>query len=66
MKSRGLGDVYKRQVRCDPAIAALPISGALPVADSDRTLSMLMATYPVDVVLRTALWVTLVPRGPGA
>lgn len=53
-------------VRCDPAIAALPISGALPVADSDRTLSMLMATYPVDVVLRTALWVTLVPRRPGA
>jgi transmembrane sensor len=53
-------------VRCDPAIAALPISGALPVADSDRTLSMLMATYRVDVVLRTALWVTLVPRRPGA
>lgn len=51
-------------VRCDPAIATLPVSGALPVADTDRTLSMLMATYPVDVVLRTAWWVTLVPRTP--
>lgn len=54
---------YRRGiVRCDPAIATLPVSGALPIADTDRTLSMLMATYPVDVVLRTSLWVTLVPR----
>lgn len=58
---------YRRGiVRCDPAIAALPVSGALPVADTDRTLSMLMATYPVDVVLRTPWWVTLVPRTPAA
>nr|WP_315593149.1 FecR family protein [uncultured Cupriavidus sp.] len=57
-----LGRYRSGIVRCDPAIAALPVSGALPIGDTDRTLSMLMATYPVDVVLRTRLWVTLVPR----
>lgn len=49
-------------VRCDPVIAALPISGAFPIADTERTLAMLAATYPVDAVMRTGLWVTLVAR----
>jgi len=50
-------------VRCDPAIADIPVSGAFPVADTDRTLGMLAATYPVRVAARAGgYWITVVPR----
>lgn len=50
-------------LRCDPAVAALRISGAFPAADTDRVLSMLVSTYPVDAAVRLrGHWVTLVPR----
>lgn len=50
-------------LRCDPAVAGLRISGAFPVADTDRVLSMLVSTYPVDAAMRLrGHWVTLVPR----
>jgi len=50
-------------VRCDPAIADLPVSGAFPLADTDRTLGMLAATYPVRAVTRVGgYWVSVVPR----
>lgn len=54
---------YRRGfVRCDPAIAGLRISGAFPISDSQRTLNMLVATYPL--LARGHLsgyWVTLSP-----
>ncbi|MRW89617.1 DUF4880 domain-containing protein [Duganella sp. FT80W] len=51
-------------VRVDPALATLRVSGAFPIADSERTLDMLVSTYPVDAVQRLrGYWVTLVPRG---
>lgn len=56
---------YRRGLlACDPALAALPVSGAYPVDDTDRALAMLVATYPVDAATRLGgYWVTLVPRG---
>ncbi|WP_373986877.1 FecR domain-containing protein [Duganella sp. BuS-21] len=50
-------------VRVDPALAALRVSGAFPIADRERTLDMLVSTYPVDAVQRLrGYWITLVPR----
>ncbi len=41
---------YRRGfVRCDPAIANLQVSGAFPINDRQRTLNMLVSTYPVEV-----------------
>ncbi|QNK69179.1 FecR domain-containing protein [Variovorax sp. PAMC26660] len=50
-------------LHCDAAIGELRISGAFPIADTDRVLGMLVSTYPVDAVTRLrGYWVTLVPR----
>ena len=49
-------------VRCDPAVAQIQVSGAFPVADTQRTLAMLEATYPVTVQSATAYWIMLNPR----
>jgi len=50
-------------LHCDAAVADLRVSGAFPVADTDRVLGMLVSTYPVDAVTRLrGYWVTLVPR----
>ncbi|MHC8327462.1 FecR domain-containing protein [Pseudomonas sp. LB1P83] len=49
-------------VRCDPAIADLLISGAFPISDTQRTLNMLVQTYPVLVTGHlSGYWVTLSP-----
>lgn len=49
-------------LRCDPAIADLPISGAFPVSDTDQSLNMLVSTYPIAMASRMGgLWVTLLP-----
>jgi transmembrane sensor len=51
-------------VRVDPALATLRVSGAFPIADTERTLDMLISTYPLDAVQRLrGYWITLVPRG---
>ncbi|MFJ2995195.1 FecR domain-containing protein [Pandoraea sp. NPDC087047] len=43
-------------VYCDPAVADLRVSGAFPIPDIDRTLVMLVSTYPVTVHRRLAGW----------
>ncbi|MHC8308988.1 FecR domain-containing protein [Pseudomonas sp. GT1P32] len=49
-------------VRCDPAIADLRISGAFPISDTQRTLNMLVQTYPVLATGHlSGYWVTLSP-----
>ncbi|NIE66417.1 FecR domain-containing protein [Burkholderia sp. Ax-1719] len=50
-------------VRCDPAVADLPISGAFQLADTDNILAALPETLPVQVIWRTRYWVTVV-AGP--
>jgi transmembrane sensor len=42
-------------------VAELRVSGAFPVAQPQRALSMLVSTYPVNAVTRLrGYWVTLV------
>lgn len=58
---------YRRGVvQCDANIADLRVTGSFPVgsaADTDRSLTMLVSTYPVAAQLRLrGLWVTLVKR----
>ena len=50
-------------VYCDPALANMPVSGAFPITDTDRALTMLVSTYPLLAVSRLGgYWVTLVPH----
>lgn len=50
-------------VRCDPDVAGLLVSGAFPLDDTDRSLAMLEATYPVRVQhVAGRLWVTVAAR----
>jgi transmembrane sensor len=51
-------------LRCDPAVAGLPVSGIFQLADTDRTLEVLLATQPVAAHYRTRWWVTIIPRRP--
>lgn len=47
-------------VRCDPAVAGVRISGAFPLDDTRRALSMLALTYPLKVTTRFGgYWVTI-------
>lgn len=48
-------------IRCAPEVAGLRISGAFQLHDTDYVLTMLATTLPVQVVLRTRYWVTVVP-----
>ncbi|EJM68947.1 FecR domain-containing protein [Pseudomonas sp. GM55] len=49
-------------VRCHPAIADLRISGAFPIRETQRTLNMLVQTYPVIATGHlSGYWVTLSP-----
>jgi transmembrane sensor len=49
-------------IRCAPEVAALRISGAFQLADTDHVLALLRDTLPVQMRLRTRWWVTVVPR----
>lgn len=58
---------YRRgSVQCDASIADVRVTGSFPVgsaADTDRSLNMLVSTYPIEAQLRLrGLWVTLVKR----
>jgi transmembrane sensor len=48
-------------LRCAPEVAALPVSGAFQLADTDATLAALAASLPVRIELRTRWWVTIGP-----
>lgn len=47
-------------LRCDPQVARLPVSGAFPLDDSERSLALLEATYPVQVQRSAGGWWVLV------
>lgn len=49
-------------LRCDPAVANLPISGVFPLDDTDRVLAALSEALPVRVSMLTPYWVTVGPR----
>ncbi len=57
-----LGRYRQGLLRCDPAIAALRVSGVFPLRDTDRALANLSLAIPVDVIYRTPYWVTVRAR----
>jgi len=50
------------KLRCDPAIAGLPISGAFPLDQPARILAAIARTLPVQIDTFTPYWITLRPR----
>jgi transmembrane sensor len=50
-------------LRCDPQVADLRVSGAFPVLDSERSLTLLQDTFPLRLEAFTRYWVTLRARG---
>lgn len=53
---------YRRgRLVCDPAIAALRVSGAFRLADTDAVLENLTASLPVKIVYFTRFWVRVEP-----
>lgn len=47
---------------CDASIAGLQVSGAYPLADTDRVLAALTSALPVEVHMYTRFWVRVTPR----
>jgi transmembrane sensor len=58
-----LGRYRPGVLRCDPAVADLRVSGVFQLADTGPVLDSLPKALPVDVLLRTRYWVTVVPPG---
>ncbi|MFT3799603.1 MAG: FecR domain-containing protein [Burkholderiaceae bacterium] len=53
---------YRRgRLACDPAVADLVISGALPTTDTDKALAVIARAFPVRIVRITGYWVRVVP-----
>lgn len=50
-------------LRCDPRVAAIRVSGAISLADTEGGLELLQRTLPVRVLRRTPWWVVVAPRG---
>jgi transmembrane sensor len=48
-------------MRCDPRVAGIVVSGAFPISNIERSLSMLQTTYPVKVAYATRFWVSISP-----
>lgn len=48
-------------LRCDPDVAALTVSGAFPVNDTDASLDLLRKTLPVSIRKITGYWVMIGP-----
>ncbi|MDR6214844.1 FecR domain-containing protein [Paracidovorax wautersii] len=48
-------------LQCAPEVAALRVSGAFPLDDTDRALAALAAGFPVQVRTRTRYWVRVEP-----
>lgn len=62
-----LGDVVTELARyhtgrlvCDPAVADIRVSGAFPIHDTERALTVIMRTFPVRVRSLTRYWVSVV------
>lgn len=48
-------------LRCDPAIAELPLTGVFPLEDTERVLGALERSLPIRVHRLTRYWVTVLP-----
>ncbi|KKO72979.1 FecR domain-containing protein [Kerstersia gyiorum] len=54
-----LGRYRRGWLRCDPAIASLPVVGVFSVEDTDASLLLLSQILPVQVRHRSRFWVTV-------
>ncbi|TDV70448.1 FecR domain-containing protein [Pseudomonas sp. LP_7_YM] len=59
---RELGRYRPGVLRWEPALENLRVTGSFRLDNTDRVLSLLTASLPVAVQMRTRYWVTLVPR----
>ncbi|WP_372030185.1 FecR domain-containing protein [Pseudomonas kurunegalensis] len=48
-------------LRCDPAVAQLPLTGVFPLADTDRVLMAVQQSLPVKIQRLTRFWVNVSP-----
>ncbi|MFJ3522873.1 FecR domain-containing protein [Pseudomonas sp. NPDC090203] len=49
-------------LRWEPELEALRVTGSFRIDNTDRVLSLLAASLPIEVKTRTRYWVALVPR----
>ncbi|KAF1067400.1 MAG: Protein FecR [Pseudomonas citronellolis] len=56
-----LGRYRPGLLRCAPEVAALEVSGAFQLADTDQALAALTEVLPVRIVYRTRYWVSIAP-----
>lgn len=56
-----LGRYRRGHLGCDPAVAHLLVSGAYPLADTDRVLAALTSSLEVQVHFLSRYWVTVRP-----
>lgn len=54
-----LGRYRSGVLRCDPAVADLPVSGVFPLHDTDAILQSLVQALPIRVRMTTRYWVTV-------
>lgn len=54
-----LGRYRTGVLRCDPAVADLPVSGVYPLRDTDAILQSLVQALPIRVRMTTRYWVTV-------
>ncbi len=59
---RELGTYRPGVLRWEPALENLRVTGSFRLDDTDRVLSLLTASLPLEVHSRTRYWVTLLPR----
>lgn len=59
---RTLSQYRSGYLGCDPRVAALRVTGAFPIHDTDRALEMLAAALPVRVRTTLPWWTTVDPR----
>lgn len=57
--ARELGRYRHGWLRCDPAVAALRVSGVFQLDDTERALAALARALPVRIERLTGLWVTI-------
>lgn len=54
-----LGRYRPGVLRCDPAVADLPVSGVYPLQDTDAILQSLAQALPIRIRMTTRYWVTV-------
>ncbi len=53
---------HRGVLRCDPAVAALPVSGAFALGDVPASLALLEQTLPLRIARATPYWITVQAR----